>query len=279
MNRKVIQFLITCIQNYGIDIANEKGNKKVFYTRIIVTGIMLLYFITLTAFLLKHLNETKSLVLGSAYLLGEINLEANYLYFQLNIKRIQNMLRNIDDNIFIYTNEEKITPTYSPFIKEKNMLFLFRIILIYIIVSLTLYSLSPFLADYLTGYYLKIEAIPIWLPFQNKVAVSLIQSPIIFVCAFALYLKLIFTLFVHFEYERQTERLCAAILTLEGRSLMDMQQRVAVTNVNTSSQSTPMSLNQLRSMRRTNPSYRNIYYEIVRENLIQCIQHHQHLIQ
>lgn len=279
MNRKVTHFLATCMQNIGIDIDNEKTNNKFYYTRILVGIAMLLFFFSVTTFAIKNRDEPKKVVLASAHLLPGITIAANYLYAQLTTKRIRNLLRNIDANIFVYTNEGKITPPYSPLMKEKNILLLFRIILVYMTVSLTLYLLSSILAHYITGPQpMNTVIIPLWLPFQSKIGSFLFQLTFIPAFGVSLYLKWIFTLFMNFEYERQCTRLCVALTTLEYRSLTDMQRCVQKSGAHASSgESTAMPLDKLNRMCRTVQRYRNAYHKIVRENLIQCIQHHQRL--
>lgn len=284
MKRKITHFLATYMQNIGIDIANEDRIRRTRYIKIIAAGFYLLLLSSLSAFLIKNRNQYNNLALGSAYTISAVNIVASYLYVLITIKRIRPLLRNIDQNIFVYTNEEKITPAYSLLMKEENTLLFFQITLAYLIFMWVSFFFSPFFAYYLTGgRELKVEIIPIWLPFRSKVAIYLFQLSTETVLATGLYLKWVFPLFLHFEYERQCRRLCAALTTLEWRSFADMQQRIEEFGASGSSAGgsdlASLSLDELSRLCRTKTYYRNAYYKIVRENLVQCIRHHQRLVE
>lgn len=256
------------MQNCGIDVTNEKGTIYSYYISLIVISLLLSLLASTLTYMSKNQNEYKLLAYSSALSFEIINIGATYLYFLATKKSIRILLQNLDANIFVYTNEEQIAPTYPSLLKENNMALLFVIAQAYLIVSTIVVFSIPFFALCLTNdQRLKLEIIPIWLPIDNEVAIYLFQVFTSLAVIGVLYAKWIFFSYLLFEYERQCRRLCSALKTLEGRSVMETQQRIQ---------------RQLKSssVRRTaNVHFKNVYSKVIHENLIQCIQHHQSLVE
>lgn len=277
MKRKVTRFVVKYMLNFGIDVINKKGTTYSYYKSLIVISLLLALLASIFAYINVNRNEYKYVAYASAFSLEVINTIATYLYFLATKKRIRILLQNIDANIFVYTNEEEITPTYSSLLKEENMVLIFVITLAYLIGSIILAFLTPFLTIFLTNNQeLIIEVAPVWLPFDNEIGLFLFQVFPVFALGGVLYAKWIFSSFLLFEYERQCIRLCDALKTLEDRSLTVTQQRMNANDKNEESEAN----NNVSFMRRmANVNFRNAYSKIVQENLIQCIHHHQRLVE
>lgn len=278
MKRTIVQFIIKFMEEIGINISKERRTTNVG-KKIIVTMLTLLTFYAMFMYIIKNRHEFHNIAFGICYIIADFSVVTTHLNFIFTTDRVRSILTDIDNNIFTYSDEDKITPSYSWILKEKNMMLFFMIALCNLIFTLCLMTIPTLLKYFITGQ-LETEIYPGWIPVENNVINFLFQLSTILASAYIVYFKQIFFLFIHFEFERQCKRLRSSIATIEGRSLTDTLERIKKQVTSESNKGNinivlPSNVCELYKI----PEFATTYEKILQKNLIQCIQHHRKLIQ
>lgn len=287
MKRVTTRFFATVLHLFGVDVFTDGTTKHqsniILCKKIIITIFLLSGMFSMLAYALQNWNDLSKFILGIGYTAADAAVTTNYLYFMYFEKSIRKLIADIDREIFTYTDEPNILPKYSCILKEKNYKLFLIIFMVYIALGTALAAIPAILVYLINERQHSIVVYPSWIPSENGFIGSAFQLSTTFAFAGPMYLAWSFPIFVHLEFQRQCERLCAALATLTRRSLSQMLEYLKKTESaayfeDLAEAPDSAMLNRVEHICALNHCHRAKYHEIVREQLIECVQHHQHLI-
>lgn len=254
MKRKITNFLLWLLERAGIGIIPENPIKKLCI-RIIILFVLITSLFTMLLFVLKISSKMQDIALMVCYMLSVLIGISGYLSIHLKTETIRELLHTLDNNVFTYTDEAELQPKYIWILEEENMIFVGKILGCYTILNGGLACVMAALFFVLSDQELMI-VYPGVLPWNTNATNFSFQVVLSLTSVSIYYIRWISCLIFNFEFERQFERLCYALNTMNKRS--GIVEEVCNEKVN---------------------KPRDPYFQMenFRMKLTECIHHHQKL--
>lgn len=239
------------MQQMGLDMSNRDDNTFSTSTSYRANILLMMQTWTCTSILiLLFVNRSVDFyetVINICYFTAGCTTLSGYASFVITLNDIKQLMRIIDDNIFTYPDEHSIMPKYAWTSKEENMVLVIVALLVYQGTCTFIMSIAPILQLLFTGE-MEVSVFPMWEPWTSVMLSFVSQFIFVNIAFWFYYLSWIFPIFVCFEFERQCARLCCALNSVQDRA------------------------------KEADILKQKDYDEAYRENLVQCIRHHQRLV-
>lgn len=260
MNRKLVTFFSVYLSFLGLNREFRKPCRLGISALLMTIG-----FIQYLVSALTNIDTLYGFTLPFSHALLTTNIISCLVSFLLQDTNVHLLLENIDQHIYIYSDESNIKLEYSWMEEENNMLSLFFGICSHNILISACMSVSPFV-QFLLMRRVEVLIYPGWIPWKIDeiapfVCAYIINFSVIVVCTTWYSLCGIFPLYVTFEFRRQGKRLCAALLNLDK---VEVQKR-----------ETRFTYRLLRPNRRPKLTYN----KVLKKKICECIKHHQMLME
>lgn len=261
MKRLSVRLMINLLDMTGIRLYEGTFFEK--YVRLFAISFSLCYTgFSISMYSIIHRENFNEFVITISYLFSTIFLLTTIVSLFTSKSKIRVLLERIDDNIYTYTQEKDIEVAYSWILDEKNTRKINALIFLYQLFGFALAGISPVLG-YLFGIENQFMIYPAWMPLAKKgflpyigmLVIQLITAGSVF---WGYYLLQVYVAFMVIELLRQHKRLKAALTSLSTRCELEVLRANAQQD----------GIN--------NPHV--WYVKLFKENLIQCIQHHQLLV-
>lgn len=174
-------------------------------------------------YLIKYRDSFRDVAAVFFCIFGSCGSVMVYFIFVAHSEDIIKLLTILDDNIFTYEEETDITPKYKWILEEGNMVICSLCLLGWLAIDLVLMFAIPILSILLGAE--EVVVIPVWIPIDSVVLSYLIQMSLASAFATSLWYRWIFLLVISLEFDRQCERLCSALATIEERSRAEFAAR------------------------------------------------------
>lgn len=247
MNRKLIQFVTSLLTNTGINILNSDDIYLV-WRFIISFGVVSLANILCCMVTITHTDNFYDFITPIPYIAG-ITIQQTGIYFIFHHRQIiSEMIHEMDQYFYTYPDEDSFGIEYVWYLQEENITTLMTITKL-ISFSVFFIMSAPIFAELLYFGRIKTILFPMWTPWKMdnlmaELSVFLIEAVEGFFGLWIHFVTMVFLVAVAIEFQRQYRRLTSAVKSLEIRS---------------SAQS----------------SEQKCFDRALRENIINCIRHHQ----
>lgn len=255
----------------------QTASTSILFRKIFLSLFAPWAFLSILVYMIINLRNLEESILAVGCAATNVSIVAGYFYLIYYQKRLRLLFHHIDDHLFTYTDEQRITPAYSWILQERNSLLFFIIVGCYNIFCLILAILAPVANSLINDLRpITIAIYPSWLPTDNSILISSFQVSTVIGASASIYLEWILPIFVCIEFGRQCERLRVALTMLDSRSLADsLDDYISCTTRLNDHPDEPISIGHIY---KTNAHFRMKYHQTWRQYLIQCIQHHQQLV-
>ncbi|XP_065213283.1 uncharacterized protein LOC135840588 [Planococcus citri] len=224
----------------------------------------------------KHFEEA---IIIAAFLGSMIIIDIAIPILFQNRYKLKELLFRMDENIFVYPDEDEIHVDYELTMQENYTRKLIILVFCYVCFGFSLSGVSPFIGLYLTGKF-KTVIYPAWYPWKEdnfaKASITYCIQLITSTCVFwSYFLFQIFAILVVIEFERQYKRLCTALCLVNERT-----KRMFVKKMfNDGAKVDWDSLNYMNYKHSNfNRNQKVVFNDIYRQKITYCISHHQQLL-
>lgn len=191
---------------------------------------------------------------------------------------LRRMLINMDNGMFVYPDEHRIPVNYPWFLKEKNDVQVYYLVLLVVLFAYSL-LLTMAIAQLILNKQITIFIYPNWTPWAGDgityQIISLLLQHVTVLCGlWFYYIVCMFLIGTAIESARQVERLCAAIRSLSQRTKL----MASVGNDNEIIIIQDEIFQKEIHIVHESARFRNRFDAIFKQNIIRCSKHHQVLM-
>lgn len=284
MKRQAVEIMAGLLRFTGINSEENRSTSLNEFKRISVYVFFLSYgYLGTTMFSIKNAGEFYNFVIPTAYIGALTVLMTGVLCLFHNKRKIFRMLKRLDDNVFIYPDENNIRPKYTWLFDEKNIIIKFTLVMCYEITGYIFVCGSPFMGYFVSGR-MKPEIYPGWTPWTVNGTVTFWSTYVSQVCVvttslWGYYITLTYVLFIIIEFLKQYKRLVVALCTINQRA-----EQALLLKLNFSGDLKRPAAKYHGSFHPINfnhsdikTEYVTLYNNLVRENIVMCLKHYQML--
>lgn len=257
MTRKLVTFFSNYLSLLGLHRDFRRPFRLGISALLLTTGS-----IQYLVFLSKNTATVYGVTLPFSHLLITMIVVSSLVSFLLYYKNVYLLLKKIDQNFYIYSNESNIKPEYSWLEEENNLFKLFLCFLTYSFVGTASMCLSPFVQFLFLG---RVEVLIYsgWIPWKIDkvvpfVCAYMINFSTVIVCITWYNLFVLLPLYITIEFRRQVKRLCTALRNIGKAGFQKAEPKIIF-----------LASSKRRSEFNTNQV----------SNFIECTEHHQMLLQ
>lgn len=242
------------INESGINVLKDSGGKQwrfVFLMVLVLSAMISLAMASILSF-----GNFDEFVIPMAYVTAISTIIGNAFIINHYGPTIGKMLHHMDENLYTYPDEHLLNVNYSWYTNEQNIVVLIHYVL-YAEASFIFIALCPPCVEIILLRKINVNAIyPCWAPWKledEKAKLFTMMFQIIqgISALWLNYLIIICIFIITVEFMRQFERLRAAISSLKDRTDIFL-----------------LSLKDLQKLEIT-------FDDVMHENIIRCIEHHQ----
>lgn len=267
MNKKTVTFFCKCIQAIGLDYDSPHPTRTLIGVFVLICAQ--------TQFLVcafQNSDRLINVIFPLCYLFLMVLTFIDLIAFAYRTKDIHLLLKYMDQNMYTYSDEERIKPLYHWLEGDENLLRVIIYVWWFGVFICACIVISPLVQLLFIGKVV-IFMYPGWIPWK-------IDTPIPFVCAFIIQTNIFivgciiisltttFPLCVMIEFQRQSKRLCVALRTITDRAKESTLNEIKISSF-IGGYSYHLHISGER--------YKTNYNRRLKINIISCIRHYQML--